>query len=437
MLLAGALGLRTAATKLPTLEVDVGDDGSADFQIALSRFDRIRVFAGDGADTVRVGNVALPVTIDGQGGDDSLVGGNGAETLSGGEGTDTVQGGHGDDMIDLGDGNDSSVRVDGGDGFDTLTFNGSGADERLGLTADGARARLTRDVGPVAIDTGTVERLDVEPLGGNDTLTLDDLTGTAVQELRADLEAVKNGNAPDTGTDKLILNGTVKDDLASILGSGGSTFVLGLPTFVSIQRFDPARDELTVNALAGNDRIEAGGASNTKLVADGGAGDDTLTGSDDADVLIGGDGRDFIDSRHGADVVLLGAGDDTFNWRASDGSDRVEGQTGTDALTMSGSSAGETFEASSAGARLRASRSNANGAEVLDTGGIEALSTLSFGGADTLVVNDVTGSDLKNVDANLFDFGVPGGASDEPRTRSRPPATRAASTSPAAPHGSA
>jgi len=96
-------------------------------------------------------------------------------------------------------------------------------------------------MGPVAIDTGTVERLDVEPLGGNDTLTLDDLTGTAVQELRADLEAVENGNPPDTGTDKLILNGTIKDDVTSILTSGGSTFVLGLPAFVSIQALRPPR----------------------------------------------------------------------------------------------------------------------------------------------------------------------------------------------------
>jgi hypothetical protein len=59
LLLAGdaagdTLALRTAATKLPTLEVDVGDDGTADFQIAMSRFDRVRVLAGDGADTVRL-----------------------------------------------------------------------------------------------------------------------------------------------------------------------------------------------------------------------------------------------------------------------------------------------------------------------------------------------------------------------------------------------
>ncbi len=117
---ADKLALRPAATKLPTLEVDVGDDGSADFQIALSRFDRIRVLAGDGADTMRVQDVPLPVT------------------------------------------------VDGGAGFDAATFTGSGAGEQLRLAADGARARLTRGVGAVALDASTVERVDVETLGGAD-----------------------------------------------------------------------------------------------------------------------------------------------------------------------------------------------------------------------------------------------------------------------------
>jgi Ca2+-binding RTX toxin-like protein len=197
-----------------------------------------------------------------------------------------------------------------------------------------------------------------------------------------------------------------------VLASGGSTFVLGLPTFVTIQRFDPTRDELTVNGLAGDDRVEAGSAQALKLVADGGAGDDTLFGTDAADVLIGGDGRDFVDGNRGDDVALLGGGDDILSWSAGDGGDRVEGQAGADALTMSGSSGNETFDASAAGARLRVSRSTATGAEAVDTGGIERLNAVSFGGADTMIVNALTGTPLTNIDISLFDFGVPGGAQD-------------------------
>ena len=86
------------------------------------------------------------------------------------------------------------------------------------------------------MDTDGVERVDVEALGGADTVILNDLTGTAVQELRIDLEAVKGGGAADDKVDQVILNGTAKDDLVSVLGQPGNLFVLGLPTFVTIQR---------------------------------------------------------------------------------------------------------------------------------------------------------------------------------------------------------
>jgi Ca2+-binding RTX toxin-like protein len=419
------LALRVSTTnKAAPLELDVGDDGTADVTIARTRLDRIRVLAGDGADNVRVvpGAIALPpTTIEGQGGNDTLLGGNAAETLSGGDGDDLVDGGQGDDAIDLGAGNDSARwgagdgndTVDGGAGFDTQAVAGSGADEQLQLAANGARARLTRSVGTVSLDLGETERVDIDTFGGADTLTIDDLTGTGVQEVRPDLEFVAGGNTPDTATDRIILNGTAKDDFVSVLGGGAQAlFVLGLPTFVSIAHGDPARDKLTVTTLAGNDRIEAGSVNSLELTEDGGAGDDTLTGSDRADTIVGGDGNDFADGQRGDDVALLGAGDDTFDWRPGDGGDRVEGQLGKDSLVVSGSAANEQFQASASGARMRFARTLNGTTDTVDTGGIERLSVFSFGGADTVVVNDTAGSDLTNVEASLFDFGVPGGAQD-------------------------
>ena len=363
---ADKLALRMAATKLPTLEVDVGADGSAEFRAPLARVDSVRVLAGEGNDEVRAENLPLPAT------------------------------------------------VEGGDGFDSLAFSGGDGGEQLLLSADGARAKLTRKVSPVAIDTGTVERVDVEPLGGADTVTLDDLTGTGVQELRADLAAVRGGGAPDAGTDEVILNGSAKDDVTSVLGGGaGSTFVLGLPTFVTILHGDPARDELTVNTLAGDDRIDASSlASSLHVVEDGGAGDDDLFGSNVADVQLGGDGADFVDGNRGDDVARLGDGDDTFSWQAGDGGDTLEGQAGTDAVVQNLSSANEQFTASAAGPRVRLTRSAATGSETVDAAGAERLSVFSFGGADTLHVGELTGTGVTLVDAGLFDFGVPGGASD-------------------------
>lgn len=355
----------------------------------------------------------------GQSGADVLFGGDGADQMFGGSGDDTADGDRGDDVAFLGEGNDTFVwdpgdgsdRVEGEAGFDTMLFNGSGADEVFELSANGPRLRFTRDVANIVMDTDGVERVDVEALGGADTLTLNDLTDTAVQELRIDLEAVKGGTAADDKVDRVILNGTDGDDFVNVLAFGGKLSVLG-PTFVTIERA-AAADELTINTLGGDDRVEAGGvpAGAITFTADGGAGDDDLTGTDGADMLIGGDGSDFVDGQRGDDVVYLGAGDlDLFTYRAGDGSDRIDGGAGRDALTVSGSSASEAVALSAVGERFLVTRDVDD--VTLDTSGLESFSFFSFGGADRVVVNDLAGTGVDLVDISLFDFGVPGGNND-------------------------
>ena len=397
-----------------------------------------QMFGGPGNDTVRGGSGADTLQgqdgndhleggagedfVLGQAGDDALNGGDDPDQLFGGIGADSADGDRGDDRLFLGDGNDLAVwhpgdtsdRIEGEGGFDALAFQGSGADEQLRLSPDGARARLTRSVGAVAIDAGTVERVDVEPLGGNDTLTLDDLTGTGVQELRTDLEAVRGGGAPDTGNDRVILNGTGGGDIVSVLGQPGNLLALGLPTFVTIQRAQATRDELTINTLAGDDRVEAGSLSADAIgfVADGGTGDDALFGTDGGDDLLGGDGNDFVDGQRGSDSALLGPGDDTFVSVPGDGADQVAGEAGTDRVNVSGSSAGEQFRASASGTLARLTRSAGGVTDSLDAHEIESLSVVSFGGADTVNIDDLTGTRVTNVNADLFDFGVPGGHAD-------------------------
>jgi Ca2+-binding RTX toxin-like protein len=266
------------------------------------------VLAGGSGNDVLDGNDGND-QLNGAGGDDLLLGESGADVLNGGDGADLTFGGDGDDTADgdrgddaafLGDGNDlfvwdpgeGSDRVEGEAGFDTMLFNGSGADEVFEASANGSRLRFTRSVGNIVVDVDGVERVDVEPLGGADVVTLNDLTGTAVQELRIDLEAVKNGGAADDKVDRIILNGTAQADFVSVLGQPGNLFVLGLPTFVTIQRA-AAADALTVNTVGGADRVEAGSvaAGAITFTADGGDGDDTLTGTDGADVLVGGPAR--------------------------------------------------------------------------------------------------------------------------------------------------
>ena len=342
------LTLRVPTTAPTTVQIDVGSDGSAEFTFPRSQFDLVRVRAGDGADLVRVEDAAvrgaptLPVTLDGQGGADTLLGGRGADTLLGGDGEDTVDGNGGSDSALLGAGNDQFVwdardgndAVEGGEGFDTVGFTGTDGNDQVRLAADGANARL--EAGASGIETSSLERVDAAPLGGDDTLTVGDLEATALQELRPNLAGAAGGTAADAGTDRLVVEGTSGDDFVDLFStSPGTAFLLGASVFVEVRNADPARDELTINGHAGDDRIDAGGAANAfKLVADGGADDDTFTGGDGADLLIGGDGRDFVDAGKGDDTLQLGAGDDTATMDVADGRDTIEGGTGSDSASV-------------------------------------------------------------------------------------------------------
>jgi hypothetical protein len=76
------------------------------------------VNAGSGEDSVVVSNeVAIPVTMRGGAGDDTLVGGGGPDKLLGGEGNDRLVGRGGNDLIFGGLGNDT---IYGGSGEDSL-----------------------------------------------------------------------------------------------------------------------------------------------------------------------------------------------------------------------------------------------------------------------------------------------------------------------------
>lgn len=391
------------------------------FRLADGSLRPISLAGHDGNDDL--GNLTgAPMSGTGNEGDDVISGGFGRDTLVGGDGDDTVDGGRGDDTVRLDAGNDEaswdpgdgSDRIDGADGFDSLAFAGSGADEKMRLATTGPRAVLTRDIGGIRMNLGTLERVDVDSLGGRDDLAVEDLTGTDVQDVHLDLEAVKNGGAPDTVADSVVLDGTNGDDIATVLGQPGNILVLGLPVPVRIHRAD-ALDAVRVNARKGNDRVEAGGLSIdvAQLAAAGGPGNDTLVGGAAAELLIGGDGHDFVEGRSGSDVALLGAGDDTFVADRGDGSDVVEGASGTDGVRVSGSTSSEQFAASADGSRVRLIRSAGGGnADVVDAGDVEFLSAQSMGGADTVSVGSLAGTGVTVVDVSLFDFAVPGGVDD-------------------------
>src|SRR6516165_3105466 len=233
------------------------------------------------------GNLAalINVTVDGGAGNDTILGSNGNDHLFGGDGNDFIDGEQGNDVAFLGTGDDvfqwdpgdGSDTVEGGDGTDTLVFNGANVNEKIDISANGQRARFTRDVANITMDLNGVEDIDFNALGGADTITVNDMTGTDVKDVAIDLSGTPGSGVGDGAADTVIVNGTNGKDTVQVSGSGGSVTVAGLPAFVTIAGAEGANDSLVIKTLGGDDVITAAGlpAGTVQLTIDTGAGNDT------------------------------------------------------------------------------------------------------------------------------------------------------------------
>lgn len=212
------------------------------------------VFGGNGRDTV-TGSDGIDVffggsgndVLDGAKGDDYLFGGHGSDIIEGGKGNDFMDGGWGNDRLawDDGDGND---RMIGGAGYDTIEVEGS----------------LTR--------------------GDNFVLGKNGLN-------QAIFDRVGLDNQLGIGTFKLTVTESEKFDISGEGGNDSLTINNLSYTGVSLVRFDGGE---------GDDRLDASNSS-VRVIGNGGSGADTLIGSDYNDILTGGDGIDILTGGAGYD----------------------------------------------------------------------------------------------------------------------------------------
>ena len=288
---ADAIALGQSAVQRGVLQVDVGDDGTADFEFNTADLTQIIVKAGNGDDTVRIdesnGSFSnlIPTTLEGGNGDDTLTGGSGAVTLHGGNGNDKLIGENGDETLfgdngnDVIDGNkgadrmvggngddtlvwdpgDGSDVVEGQDGFDTMVFNGAGGAETFDLNAIGHRLTFTREPGDITMDTNGVEQIDVNALGGADVVTVNDLSGTDVTKVNVDLAGALGGTAGDGAADSVVVGGTKGDDTIDVSGDAAGVNVTGLATKVNVSHAEPANDSLDIETNGGADIINHAG----------------------------------------------------------------------------------------------------------------------------------------------------------------------------------
>ncbi|HEX6024252.1 MAG TPA: hypothetical protein VFZ00_19845 [Solirubrobacter sp.] len=460
------------------LEVDVADDGTADFAFDRATFTAIAVKAGGGDDEIRIdesGGAFLDeaITLDGGAGGDTIDGGSGADTLIGGSGNDVVDGNFGVDTILLGSGNDhyiwhpgdQSETVEGQGGSDAVSFTGSGASELINISANGARVRLTRNVASVDMDLASIEAIALQPFGGVDNITVDNVTGTPLKVVEADLGGDglvdtlthRGTEGPDAfkadilgvtgagvrtevfhadptdvhgiaalGGDDTFTTGIGVDDKGVVTFDGGggqdavtysgtndaeSIHLAANGTFVRVSsppsaETDLIAERLNVLARGEADFVTAVGnlAALTSITMDGGSGNDTLWGSNGADTLIGGSGNDSIDGQQGADSAQLGSGNDTYTWDAGDGSDTVDGQGGTDELDFNGTNIAELLNVSANGERVTLTRNIAN--ITMDLVATERTLFIPRGGADVITVDDLSGTDMDVVEADFTADGA-------------------------------
>ncbi|MBW4553325.1 MAG: hypothetical protein KME35_19760 [Aphanocapsa sp. GSE-SYN-MK-11-07L] len=286
----------------------------------------------DSVDAVNLSAGSMHLQIDGGKGDDLLVGGAEDDTLIGGEGDDFLVGFRGDDTGFLGAGNDAFLwnpgegndRIEGGDGYDTMLFNGANDDEQIDMSPNGDRFRFFRDVAAVVMDTNDLEKVEFRAFGGADTININDLTGTDVKQINLNL-GVSGTAGGDGQTDTIKTKGSVGNDVVRVASGTEGITVTGLAAKVAIARADASLDRLVVDGGTGNDRISAAHLGQTiQLTLEGGAGNDVLTGSSGNDVLVGGDGDDGLIGGLGADTLTGGAGRDRFRFNSvQDGADVI------------------------------------------------------------------------------------------------------------------
>lgn len=287
-----------------------------------------------------------------------------------------------------------------GQGTDTLIINGTNVDDNFVVNLGNGGSGSHRSNGAPTFDYSGANAVTTNGgSGGFDVLSIlgsagiDTVTSTATAVTIAGQGTVTLGSNLDRFE----------------LYTFGSDDNIDLDLNVSdVQKFVDAGD--------GNDIIDMSDSQAATIF--GGLGNDTIIGSDDADLIFGGPGQDVIVAGGGDDDVYGEEGNDTitggtgtdrlhggddfdiFIWNAGDGSDFIDGGgDAADILNFNGSVAADAFMLQAA-----ANSTHLNvilGAAVVDTHGVEQINVNGQGGGDTFNVADLTKTEVVAVNLNL------------------------------------
>ena len=305
--IAGVIAVNGNATSVaaaPDTTIVVDSGGGSDLidasELSPADYGSMLADAGTAADNILGGDNRDE--IHGESGGDLLDGGDGADALFGGAGADTLAGKLGADRISGGD--DEDVLF--GQQDDDLMAGDRGSDKVFGSDGDDTIVWSDGDGSDIVSGSEGYDRLDINgsPTGGDAFRLVNG--GGLTQFTRSNLE-------PFT-IDLVDPSTLLVADAAGPEPNGG---------FEAVE----------VSAGAGDDSFSvAPSLSGLDVRADGGSGNDTLTGSEEHDQFLGGSGNDVIDPGSGTDLADGGDGDDRLFTR--DGStDLVRGGEGSDIAT--------------------------------------------------------------------------------------------------------
>jgi Ca2+-binding RTX toxin-like protein len=145
-----------------------------------------------------------------------------------------------------------------------------------------------------------------------------------------------NGDGSDkmdgeNGLDRVEVNGAAAQGDAFTIAPNGARAKFDRTNLVPFTLDIGSSEALDVRGAGGDDTLVAqpGTGALMAVTADGGAGNDALTGADEADSFFGGSGNDTLTGGPGADLLDGQDGDDKLNSRDGQ-SDLVRGGAGTD-----------------------------------------------------------------------------------------------------------
>lgn len=337
-------------------------------------------------------------SIDGGAGNDTINGSAESDVIIGNVGSDLLYGNDGDDTFPLTFGDTGFDRYIGGDGLDTVV--GGDEDDVIRLSVfSGANTVEVIDGGTgtnTILTTSSHNTLDFSATNliniagidgglGNDTIYGSDATDTIIGNVGSDLLYGNAGDdtfvltTGDTGFDRYIGG----EGVDTILGSGDDNEIR-LSVFSGVNTVE------VIDGGAGTNTILAGSShstldfTSTQLInitsIDGGAGNDTLRGSEANDTIIGNIGSDLLYGNGGDDIFPLTSGDTGFDrYIGGDGIDQIVGTDGDDEIRLSVFSGANTVEVIDGGL----------GVNTIVTG--SSHSTLDFSGTTLTNIESIDG----------------------------------------------